>query len=101
MRNKTVLSPVSKPIILNFLRSFKSLKKGSRAAYLTESVFFTSFKGARRPLARGPGYLKDDTNAANLSIDFSAIPLYVFTWETLHPNFLSVLIFVSSRSSVS
>jgi hypothetical protein len=66
---------ISKPSILVSLRGSKLLKNVGDA-YLTESVSFTSFKGARRPLAREPGYLKDDTNAANLSIDFSAMPLY-------------------------
>lgn len=63
-------------------------------------VFCTSFKGARRPLARDPDglYLKDDINEANFSIDFSAIPAYLLTCDTSHPNLLSALASIAASS---
>lgn len=43
--------------------------------YLFMQLFFISFRGARRPLAREPDelYLNDDKTETNFSIDFSAI----------------------------
>ena len=43
--------------------------------YLLVRVFCTSFRGARRPLAREPDeeHLNDDITETNLSIDFSAM----------------------------
>lgn len=47
---------------------------GNELLYLTVQVFRTSFRGARRPLAREPDvHLYFDITETNLSIDFSAI----------------------------
>jgi hypothetical protein len=48
---------------------------GVIVCYLLEQVFWTSFIGARRPLAREPDeeHLNDVITETNFSIDFSAI----------------------------
>lgn len=67
-------------------------------------VFCTSFRGARRPLAREPDeHLNEDITETNFSIDFSAISEYCPKWDMLHPNFsslASVSINESSRSEL-
>lgn len=64
------------------------------AYYLLVRVFRTSFRGARRPLAREPDevYLNDDITETKLSIDFSAISEYRLKWEMLDPNFSSATV---------
>ena len=54
-------------------------------------MFWTSFRGARRPLAREPDdeYLNDDITETNFSIDFSAMSEYRPKWEMFDPNFPS------------
>lgn len=62
-------------------------------------VLRTSFRGARRPLAREPDvHLNDDITETNFSIDFSAMSEYWPKWEMLHPN-LSCLSSVSIAES--
>lgn len=61
---------------------------------LIQVLFFKSFKGGRRPLAREPEqvYRNDDIADTNVSIECSAMLEYLPMWLMLDPNLSSVLV---------